>query len=150
MADQVAEVKSKVDIVGLIGARVELKRAGKNMRGLCPFHAERTPSFFVSPEMQSFKCFGCGESWDCFSFLEKYEGLSFREALEELAERVGVKLTRYAPSAAENESKRLYEVLHLAGGYYQYLLQSHKAGARAREHLEGRGVNMAGARGFSP
>ena len=149
MEDQVAEVKSKVDIVGLIGARVELKRAGKNMRGLCPFHAERTPSFFVSPEMQSFKCFGCGESGDCFSFLEKYEGLSFREALEELAERVGVKLTRYAPSAAENESKRLYEVLHLAGEYYQYLLQSHKAGARARDYLEGRGVNMAVAREFN-
>lgn len=143
MRDQVNEVKNKVDIVSVIGARVELKRAGKNLKGLCPFHAERSPSFFVSPDMQSFKCFGCGEGGDVFTFLEKYDGLTFREVLEELADRVGVKLENYTPSSAESETKTLYEILHLAREYYQFLLLKHPVGQRGREYLKGRNIDEA-------
>src|SRR3990167_10353768 len=97
MNDQVAEVKSKTDIVAIIGERVTLKKAGRNYKGLCPFHAEKTPSFMVSPEIQIYKCFGCSSSGDAISFLEKYEGMEFYEALKYLADRVGIKLTPLKP-----------------------------------------------------
>jgi DNA primase len=85
MNDQVAEVKNKTDIVSIIGGRIELKKAGRNYKALCPFHGEKTPSFMVSPELQIFKCFGCGEGGDVFAFLKEYEGMEFGEALRFLA-----------------------------------------------------------------
>lgn len=141
MADQVNEVKQRTDIVQVISPRVEMKRAGKYWKGVCPFHAEKTPSFFVSPELQIYKCFGCGESGDVFSFLEKYEGLTFREALETLAEKAGVKLEAYRPSGNERETQQLYEILNLAGEYYEYILNQHKAGSEGRKYLDRRGVD---------
>ncbi|KKU01411.1 MAG: primase protein, partial [Candidatus Woesebacteria bacterium GW2011_GWE1_45_18] len=92
MADQVDEVKQKTDIVSLIGEYVQLKKAGRNYRALCPFHSEKTPSFMVSPELQIYKCFGCQAGGDAFTFLEQYEGMDFGEALRFLADRAGVKL----------------------------------------------------------
>jgi DNA primase catalytic core len=86
---QVQEIKDKVDVLEIIGERVNLKKAGRSYKGLCPFHGEKTPSFFVTPEMQLFKCFGCGEAGDVYSFLQKYEGMSFVETLEYLAKRAG-------------------------------------------------------------
>ncbi|KKR26928.1 MAG: primase protein [Microgenomates group bacterium GW2011_GWC1_39_7b] len=86
MDNQVAEIKSKIDIVSIIGERIDLKKAGRNYKANCPFHGEKTPSFMVSPELQIFKCFGCSESGDAFSFLEKYEGMDFPEALKYLAD----------------------------------------------------------------
>jgi DNA primase len=94
MNDQVAEIKSKTDIVSIIGERIELKKAGRNYKANCPFHGEKTPSFMVSPELQIFKCFGCGEAGDVYSFLEKFEGMEFPEALKYLADKAGVKLER--------------------------------------------------------
>jgi len=87
MADQVEEVKQKTDIVSLISEYIPLKKAGRNYKALCPFHGEKTPSFMVSPELQMYKCFGCGEAGDVFSFLEKYDGMEFGEALRFLADR---------------------------------------------------------------
>jgi len=141
--DQVQEVKSKADIVSVIGSRVELKRAGKNFRGLCPFHSEKTPSFFVSPEMQTFKCFGCGKGGDVLTFIQEYEGMDFREALEHLADRVGVKLESYRPSGEEQTKKQSLEILSLASEFYHYLLTKHQSGASARDYLKGRGVDPA-------
>jgi DNA primase len=73
-SDDVMRIKEKIDIVALIGERVNLKKAGRNFKGLCPFHGEKSPSFFVSPEMQMYKCFGCQEAGDVIAFLERYEG----------------------------------------------------------------------------
>src|SRR3990172_8708818 len=103
MADQVDEVKSKIDIVSLISEYVELKRAGRNYKALCPFHSEKTPSFMVSPELQIFKCFGCQKSGDVIAFLEEYEGMDFYEALKFLAERVGVTLAPYKGSVESDK-----------------------------------------------
>ena len=72
--NQVDEVKSRTDIVSIIGERIELKKAGRNFKAICPFHGEKTPSFMVSPELQIFKCFGCGEAGDVFSFLGEIRG----------------------------------------------------------------------------
>lgn len=140
MSDQVEEIKNKVDIVELIGTRVTLKKAGRYFKGLCPFHSEKSPSFIVSPERQSYKCFGCGEGGDVFSFLQKYEGMSFLEALEQLAGKVGVTLENYRPTTEDSLRKRGVEIMRLAEEYYSYLLDKHDAGREAKEYLRKRGV----------
>lgn len=141
MADsQVQEVKQKADIVSVIDSRIKLVKSGRNLKAKCPFHGEKTPSFFVSPELQTFKCFGCGEGGDVFTFLQKYEGMDFPEALEYLASKVGVTLKKGFRSSEELEKKRLEEILHLAGEYYSYLLTSHKVGRRALNYLRKRGI----------
>src|SRR3990167_5278760 len=134
MADQVDEVKQKIDIVSLIGEYVQLKKAGRNYRALCPFHSEKTPSFMVSPELQIYKCFGCGESGDAFSFLEKYEGMDFGEALRFLADRAGIKLVALRPGE-QGEKERLYEINNLASRFYHYILVGHPAGKQAYNYL---------------
>src|SRR3989304_8460142 len=108
--DQVDEVKSKVDIVEVISSYVPLKKAGRNLSGLCPFHSERTASFMVSPERQAFKCFGCNEGGDVFTFLEKIEGWDFRETLEELAQRTGVQLADFKPTGASKIKEKLIAI----------------------------------------
>ena len=132
--DQVAEVKEKTDIVALIGERIELKRAGRNFKASCPFHDEKTASFMVSPELQMYKCFGCGEAGDVYTFLEKYEGMEFPEALKFLADRAGVKLTRQV-GQARGEKEKLYEACVLAQRFYSYVLTKHPSGKDALEYL---------------
>jgi DNA primase len=134
MNNQVDEVKSRIDIVSIIGERVELKKAGRNYKTNCPFHGEKTPSFMVSPELQIFKCFGCGEAGDVFSFLEKYEGMEFSEALKFLAERAGVKLQKFA-GGESSEKEKLIEINTLAMRFYNYLLLNHPIGKKALEYL---------------
>lgn len=140
MVDQVEEIKSKVDIVEIVGDRVDLKKAGRNFKGLCPFHGEKTPSFMVSPERQSYKCFGCGEGGDVYTFLQRYEGMSFLEALESMAEKTGVKLERYKPTSQDLRRKKLIEIMHLASEYYIWILNNHKSAEVAREYLKARKI----------
>lgn len=134
MADQVDEVKQKTDIVSLISEYVQLKKAGRNYKALCPFHSEKTPSFMVSPELQIYKCFGCGKSGDTYSFLEEYEGMDFGEALRFLADRVGIKLVALRPGE-QGEKERLYEIGSLASRFYHYILVSHPKGKLAYNYL---------------
>ena len=124
MNNQVDEVKSRTDIVSIIGERIELKKAGRNFKSTCPFHGEKTPSFMVSPELQIFKCFGCGEAGDVFSFLEKFEGMEFPEALKFLADRAGIKLqkTKFGDST---EKEKLIEINTQVVRFYNYLLLEH-------------------------
>jgi DNA primase len=154
MNDQVAEIKAKTDIVSIIGERIELKKAGRNYKAVCPFHGEKTPSFMVSPELQIFKCFGCGEAGDVYSFLEKYEGMEFSEALKYLADRAGVKLVRSNLGQA-SEKEKLVEIHSQALRFYNYLLLSHPIGKRALEYLQkDRGIRMSSIKefqlGYSP
>lgn len=138
--DQVAEVKSKVDIVEVISSYIPLKKAGRNFAALCPFHNEKTPSFMVSPERQVFKCFGCSESGDVFTFLEKKEGWEFREALEELARRAGVKLAAAKPTGGSRIKEKLVAINNLTLKFYKFLLREHKVGGEARDYLFKRGI----------
>lgn len=149
------EIKSRINIVDFIGKRVTLKKTGRNFKGLCPFHNEKTPSFIVSPERESWHCFGCGKGGDIFSFVMEYEHVDFPEALEELAEVAGVKLTRRVGETPEAKLKqKIYEVNHLASEYYQYLLTDHTLGAKARDYLKRRGVTDKSIKtfglGYSP
>src|SRR5690348_12024958 len=88
------EIKSRLNIVDIIGKHVVLKKAGRNLKGLCPFHGEKTPSFVVSADRQIFHCFGCGKGGTIFDFVMEYHHVDFPEALEDLATAAGVKLTR--------------------------------------------------------
>ena len=139
--DQVEEIKGKVDIVELIQEHVPLKRAGRNFKGLCPFHGEKTPSFIVNPELQIWKCFGCSKGGDAYSFLQQIEGMEFGEALSNLAKRVGVTLESYKPTQGEQVKERLVKINTLAGQAYHYLLTQHKLGQGALEYVKGRGIS---------
>ncbi len=140
MADQLEEIRNKIDIVELISEHLPLKKAGRNFKALCPFHSEATPSFIVSPERQIWKCFGCNEGGDIFGFLMRMEGLEFGEALQILAKRAGVKLRSYRPSEGEKQKDLLYEINHLASEYFHYLLLNHPVGKRALDYILGRGI----------
>jgi DNA primase len=143
MAGDVEEVKQKTDIVSIISEHLQLKKAGRNFKGLCPFHNEKTPSFIVSPELQIYKCFGCGESGDVFTFLEKNDGMDFSEALNYLADRAGVKLTR-VNVGAKSEKEAIYETNKLVARLYKYLLLKHKLGESALVYLKrDRGLKMS-------
>ena len=138
--DDVENIKSKVDIVEVVSSYIPLKKAGRNFSGLCPFHAEKTPSFMVSVERQAFKCFGCGEGGDVFTFLEKMEGWGFREVLEELAKRVGIKLKRFEPTGQSRVREKILEINKLTAKFYAHLLTKHEAGEVARQYLAKRSI----------
>lgn len=134
MDTQVEDIKLKTDIVSVIGERVELKKAGRNFKASCPFHGERTASFMVSPELQIFKCFGCGEGGDVFTFLEKFEGMEFSEALKYLAEKAGIKIKNLRVGQA-SEKEKIIELNTQAIKLYQYFLLKHEVGKMALEYL---------------
>src|SRR5438067_11704571 len=97
----IEEIKARLDLAEIVGAAVPLKRSGRSMKGLCPFHAEKTPSFYVFPDSGTWKCFGCGEGGDIFTFVQKRENLEFGEALRSLATRAGVELAERREQPSE-------------------------------------------------
>lgn len=141
MPDQIEEIKRKIDVVDLISSYVSLQKSGKNYKSLCPFHSEKTPSFMVSPQLQIFKCFGCGEGGDAISFYGKIEGVSFGEALKEMAKRAGVKLVGRKVSPAEQRKEKLCEINRLAADFFHFLLVKHEVGKPALEFLKKRGLS---------
>lgn len=149
------EIKSRLNIVDFIGKRVTLKKTGRNFKGLCPFHNEKTPSFIVSPERESWHCFGCGKGGDVFAFVMEYDHVDFAEALEDLADLSGVKLTRRVGETPEAKLKqKILEVNHLASEYYHYILTKHALGEKARDYLKHRGIRdksiLTFSLGYSP
>jgi DNA primase len=141
--DEVEEIRSRVDIVDVIGQYVDLKRAGRTYKALCPFHSEKTPSFVVFPDTQSWRCFGaCGEGGDVFSFLMKKNGWDFVDALKTLAARTGVELRPRSPAQQKHQEAhaRLYDVLDAATLYYERLLARAPEAEPARDYLVQRGL----------
>ncbi|HZU04695.1 MAG TPA: DNA primase [Chloroflexota bacterium] len=135
----VEEIKARIDLVDLVGSSVALQRAGRSFRALCPFHAEKTPSFYVFPETQTWKCFGCGAGGDAFSFVMQRDQLEFGEALRLLAARAGVPLEPPDP-ARQEAHERLRRINEAAALYYHALLAQQPIGEVARRYLLGRGV----------
>ena len=136
------QIREKIDLVSYISEYVTLKKAGRNFKGLCPFHNESTPSFMVSPERQIWHCFGCQKGGDCFSFLMEYEKMDFPEALRTLAQKAGVELPRDRftfPTTSIKE--KLYEMNKKAANLYHYLLIKHKIGSKAKIYVEERGIS---------
>lgn len=144
--DKVDEIREATDIVALVGEHVQLRRAGTNFVGLCPFHNERTPSFNVNPGKQIFKCFGCDEKGDAFSFLMKIENKTFMEAARELARRKSIELPERERSPeelrAESEREKHVKVNELAADFFRATLAG-PGGEAARAYLEKRGIDEA-------
>ncbi len=137
------EIKQRIDIVDLVGSYVQLQRAGRNYKGLCPFHTEKTPSFIVFPESQRWHCFGaCSTGGDIFNFLMRYENLEFSEALRQLAERAGVVLEPLSTGAQEVREERdlLREINAAAAQFYHRLLVEAPQAEGARQYLARRGM----------
>ncbi|MFO7708924.1 MAG: DNA primase [Desulfobacterales bacterium] len=142
--EKISEIRHAVDIAELVSETVLLKKAGKNLVGLCPFHAEKTPSFSVSPDKQIFHCFGCGSGGDVFGFVMKRDSLSFVEALRALARRSGIELPERALSLEDQrrmkERERLFEVNRLALHFFTQNLRRPPTGRLPLAYLEGRGI----------
>ena len=155
--EDIEGLRENCDIVDIISDYVQLKKAGRLYKGLCPFHDEKTPSFMVDPSKQLYHCFGCGEGGNIFSFLKKKEGLEFREAAERLAARMGFTLHYEGVSREANEAEtrrgRFYRINQWAADLYNAVLTK-EAGKPARDYLEARGFDEEAVRvfhlGFAP
>ena len=131
------ELQDRVDIAAVVGSRVALKKGGKDLQGLCPFHDEKTPSFTVSPAKNMYYCFGCGAGGDAIKFLEEFEGLSFTEAVESLAASVGMEVPRAQSKSPGRDLTPLFEAMRAAEGFYKAQL---KGSPQAIDYLKGRGL----------
>lgn len=153
--DKLDEIRTRADIVEVVGAHVRLRRAGRNFTGLCPFHNEKTPSFSVNPERGFFHCFGCGAGGTVFNFVMRAEGLSFPEAVESLARRYGVSLPERGESGPRaGERDAAIRANQTAAEFFAHVLWNTPDGSRARDYLAARGVTADTARtfmlGFAP
>jgi DNA primase len=136
----VDEVKQRTDIVEVIGREVTLVKAGRTFKGLCPFHSEKNPSFYVYPEQQSWHCFGCNNGGDVFSFIMKKQNIEFGEALRQLAQKAGVVIpSKFEPGMESKEKQRLYDVNQAAAQYFHNLLLNSPAGKKAQGYIAKRG-----------
>jgi len=147
----VDEVKERIDIIELIDGYTRLSKAGRNYKGLCPFHTEKTPSFVVFPESQNYRCFGCGRGGDVFNFIMDIEGFDFRGALQMLAERAGVELRAETPERAEQREyhDRLLGLLNdTAHFFYKQLTEAHGA-EHARQYVGKRGLTWESIEQFA-
>ena len=146
MAGEIEKIKEKIDIAEFLKAYIDLRPAGKNLKALCPFHAEKTPSFVVSPERKMWRCFGsCGEGGDVFKFLMKYENIEFYEALKTLAERAGIALQTVSPRE-HKEFGVLYDINEAAKDFFQEQLALNQ---EAFNYLKERGLNNETSEEFS-
>ncbi len=153
MGGDIETIKDRLDIAEVVGSYVKLEKAGQSFKARCPFHNEKTPSFFVSPSRQSYYCFGCGAKGDIFSFVEEVEGLEFREALKLLAEKAGVELKKSTSEsrAQKTEKEKILEVLTDASKFFEMELDKNKP---ARDYVLSRGINEASIKewkiGYAP
>ncbi|HRY30898.1 MAG TPA: DNA primase [Candidatus Paceibacterota bacterium] len=132
----VEKIKERLGIKEVVESYIKLEKTGKNYRGRCPFHNEKTPSFFISPERDSYYCFGCGAKGDIFSFVQQFESTDFVGSLKILAERAGVEIT-HESSGAETKNKQLKKILEEATSHFQENLSGNKL---ALEYLKKRGL----------
>lgn len=152
MHSPVEEIKNRLSIEEVVGSYIELKHFGKTQKALCPFHQEKTPSFVVSEERQSFYCFGCNKGGDIFTFVQEFEGVDFRGSLKILADRAGVDISEHPVDPKEKEEKNiLYEILETASTLYSEALEMSDV---ASEYVKKRGVTKETALqfriGFAP
>lgn len=140
----IEELKDRIDIVDVIGSVVNLKRTGANHKGLCPFHSEKTPSFIVSEQRQTYHCFGCGEGGDVISFVEKYYNLDFLGAADKLADSIGAKLKK--TGRRDESSDRLLEMNRKAAIFFYKAMRS--GPNPGLSYMAGRGMDAQTMRDF--
>ena len=147
--DAVQEIKDRLDLADLISEHLRLQKAGRDLKGLCPFHQEKTPSLYVSPEKQLWHCYGCQKGGDHFTFIQEIEHVDFRTALRLLAEKTGVELEESPGAGRQRELKKTIERLNLlAAQYFHHILLENAAGQKALIQLESRGITRAAMKEF--
>ena len=140
MISPVNEIKDRLDIVQVISEYLQLKKVGANYKAPCPFHSEKTPSFYVSPSKQIFKCFGCGKSGSVFDFLMEIDGIEFSQALRILAKKAGVELKKESTQKL-TEKERQYEICEIASKFFEKQINKTTAGKKAKEYLISRKIS---------
>lgn len=152
MSDIVSEIKSRLNIEDIVGQYVQLKPSGRNLKALCPFHQEKTPSFMVSPEKQLAYCFGCHKGGDIVAFIEEIEGVDFKEAVKILAEKCGIDPAEYMFSAkskhTKSEKEEIYEIHKITSTFYEDYLWNSDKGKKVLEYLRNRGLKDETIRNF--
>ncbi|MBU1446089.1 DNA primase [Patescibacteria group bacterium] len=145
MSDLVSEIKSRLNIEEVVSGYVKLKPAGRNLKGLCPFHNEKTPSFMVSPEKQIAYCFGCHKGGDLFAFVEAVEGVEFKEAVEILADKAGIDVSKYRDAVPsqhnKTEKEEIYDIHRKAADFYADILHNTSDGKKVFDYLIARGLS---------
>ena len=153
MDSQLEEIKNRLNVLDVVGSYIKLTKTGVNYRGICPFHSEKGPSFFVSPNRQMWKCFGCGKGGDVFTFIKEIEGVEFGDALKILAQKAGVELKRMNPQL-QTERQRLYEICDISTSFFEKQLGNSDWGKKAKEYLLKRGISEDSIKkwrlGYSP
>ncbi|NJN69803.1 MAG: hypothetical protein HC801_05700 [Nitrospira sp.] len=141
--DTIERIKGRVDITDIVSHHVSLSKAGQNLKGLCPFHHEKTPSFTVSPSKQIFHCFGCGAGGNVFTFLSRLTGASFPEVVRDLGRTVGIEVVEERAANSGHQAvmaQTVERVNQAAAAWFQRNLGDERAGSEAREYLAHRGV----------
>ena len=142
--DIINQIKDRVDIADIVSHHVALTKAGQNLKGLCPFHQEKSPSFTVSPSRQIFHCFGCGAGGNVFTFLTRITGASFPEVVRDLGQKVGIEITESLAQGQQSAHvNRLEQLNRAAAAWFQKNLRDERVGAAARDYLAGRGMQQA-------
>ncbi len=143
------EIKQKLDIAEVIGWYLQLKPAGSgSFKAVCPFHSEKTPSFYVSQEKQIWHCFGCDKGGDLISFVMEIEGIDFPQALRLLGQKAGVEIPDYKPDKNRDEKDLIFDLNELAGRFYEKIFESHELGEQARKYIKDRGIDKELAKKF--
>lgn len=143
MDSPIEEIKGRLDIIEVVSQYIKLRKTGANFNAVCPFHSEKSGSFFVSPTRQTWKCFGCGKGGDMFTFIQEIEGVEFGDALRILAAKAGVELKKQTKESKElkTERQRYYEACELAARFYEKQLAGSAVGKEAKNYLLGRGLS---------
>jgi DNA primase len=142
MEDNVSKIKDRLSVVDVISGYLKIQKAGVNFRAPCPFHNEKTPSFFISPERQIWHCFGCQKGGDIFTFVKEIEGVEFPEALRILAVKAGIELTEF-DSTIKDSKDRLYQICESSARFFEKQLGHSNTGLLAIEYLKSRGLEDA-------
>src|SRR3989339_186637 len=140
MEDNISKIKEKLDVVEIISNYIKVQKAGVNFKACCPFHNEKTPSFYISPERQIWHCFGCQKGGDIFGFVKEIEGVEFPDALRILAQKAGIQLQHHELVSNKDEKSVLFEISELATKFFEKQLRASRTGMQALKYLKERGL----------